>query len=346
MNMEEEIKSRVTIFDVADRLGIKLRGKGKLFHSPFREDKHPSFSIFDNGRRFKDHANPNERGDVFAFCMRAMNVLFPEAKDALARMFGVNPDRTRKNAPERRRNALGESLISPEGKARLKPSIPPLEWREADAHKLESRRGYSVESQRIAYERGVFGFCEYKNFPAWIVTDGRGETAQARRVDGGFFPDAGGGHKAETLLNSNCSFPAGLNAAGNFEVLALCEGGTDFLAAFHLARLYGCENEIAPLAMFGASQDISPRALEAMDGKYVIIFPDKDKAGADALRKWGEKIETWAKILLYFDFEGFHTLDGGEVKDLSDFIGIDYDEWEKRRNLTNPYFEILNKRES
>jgi bifunctional DNA primase/polymerase-like protein len=36
-------------------------------HSPFREDKHPSFSVYDQGRRFKDHGCSEHRGDSFDF---------------------------------------------------------------------------------------------------------------------------------------------------------------------------------------------------------------------------------------------------------------------------------------
>jgi hypothetical protein len=36
-------------------------------HSPFRTDKHPSFSIYDEGRRFKDHGYEDHCGDSFNF---------------------------------------------------------------------------------------------------------------------------------------------------------------------------------------------------------------------------------------------------------------------------------------
>jgi hypothetical protein len=38
--------------------------------SPFREDRSPSFSVYDEGRRFKDHGN-GDRGDSFDFFCRA-----------------------------------------------------------------------------------------------------------------------------------------------------------------------------------------------------------------------------------------------------------------------------------
>jgi hypothetical protein len=44
--------------------------RGNPVRSPFREDTHPSFSVYDDSRRWKDHGN-GERGDSFDFYQRA-----------------------------------------------------------------------------------------------------------------------------------------------------------------------------------------------------------------------------------------------------------------------------------
>lgn len=203
-------------------------------------------------------------------------------------------------------------------------------------------RGYSLEAQEIAFKRCVFGFCEYRGLPAWIVTDGAGRTAQARRVDGLKWADSNVGHKAETLKNSNCSIPVGLEAIKDFKIVAICEGSSDFLAAFHFAYINDCEDEIAPLAILGATQDISLNVLGALKDKIVILFPDADEAGWKTLKLWGDKIAQYAKKTFYFSFDNFHRADGKPVKDLSDFMSLDPDEWESGRPYTqNPYFDMF-----
>ena len=332
MNNIEEIKSRFSIFDVAAQLGIEIKGNGRLMCSPFRNDKKPSFSISRDGQFFNDFAT-GDKGDVINFYALATG---KSNGDAIKEFRQMAQGYSKQSFYRRNYTTPARREQSEE-----KPRIPALEWNERHARHLQDMRSYSVESQYIAFKRGVFGFCNYKGFPAWIIADGAGRVAQARRIDGGLFKDNNGGHKAETLKNSNCTFPAGLAAMENFKTIAICEGSTDFLAAFHFAYVNDCENDVAPLAMLGAKQRINSDVLPVFKGKHVIIFPDDDSAGKKALYAWGEQLTPYAEKVFYFDFSRFHRIDGRQVKDLSDFIAIDPDEWEAARPYCNPYFEIL-----
>ena len=64
----------------------------KSCRSPFRykEDTHPSFSVFDNDRRWKDHAS-GEGGDAAAFLARHLEISNEEACKQLIKMAGVLP---------------------------------------------------------------------------------------------------------------------------------------------------------------------------------------------------------------------------------------------------------------
>lgn len=262
-----EIKARLTIFDVSKRLDIGLRGQNGIYHSPFRDDKKPSFSISKDGKFFNDFAT-GDKGDIFTFYRIATGADFKTTFNRLADFAGIKKTDYPRFLRRQRLRSTKEVIDS----ISLKPKIPHLTWNEAYARKLEALRGYSLEAQEIAFKRCVFGFCEYRGLPAWIVTDGAGRTAQARRVDGLKWADSNVGHKAETLKNSNCSIPAGLEAIKDFKIVAICEGSSDFLASFHFAYINDCENEIAPLAILGATQDISLRALNALKDKLVIVF--------------------------------------------------------------------------
>ena len=73
----EEIKARLDIPTVW-RL-LSLPGEpNKSCTSPFRQDRHPSFSVFDGGRRFRDHAS-GEAGMVIDFICLALDAALPEA---------------------------------------------------------------------------------------------------------------------------------------------------------------------------------------------------------------------------------------------------------------------------
>jgi len=63
-----EIKDRVSIHQAAASLFPEWK-PNKSCRSPFREDRAPSFSIYDSGRRWKDHST-GEGGDVVDFVER------------------------------------------------------------------------------------------------------------------------------------------------------------------------------------------------------------------------------------------------------------------------------------
>ena len=81
-------KLPITLNEAKDRLriptvwGLTLNGdppaKDGVYRSPFREDGNPSFSIFANGTRFKDHAT-GESGDAITFYAMARGIENREA---------------------------------------------------------------------------------------------------------------------------------------------------------------------------------------------------------------------------------------------------------------------------
>ncbi len=338
MKKIDDIKARLSIFDIAQRLGLPLIGKGGLYHSPFRDDRKPSFSISKNGDVFNDFAT-GEKGDQITFYSLATGSDNSEAIKCLAQWAGITPEASLSYRPITTRRAETPKPIAAPLKAR--PAIPELHWSDKAAARLQNQRGYAVEALGVAFERGTFGFCEYKGLDAWLICDSSGMSAQARRVDGGKWDDAHGGHKAETLRNSDCSYPIGAPGIDARKHVCICEGSTDFLAAYHFAYAYDCIDEITPLAMLGAQHNINSKILSRLKGKRVLIFPDKDKAGAQALDRWGTQIAPYADKVLYFDFTPFMRNDGKPVKDLCDFMALDPDQWEIARPYTNPFYKLL-----
>ncbi len=75
-----EAKARLSIFTLwrIQNLNGNPPAKDGVYRSPFREDGNPSFSIFANGTRFKDHAT-GESGDAITFYAMARGIENREA---------------------------------------------------------------------------------------------------------------------------------------------------------------------------------------------------------------------------------------------------------------------------
>jgi len=64
----KSVIAELTIAQVWQKLDLpgKIPNGNGVVCSPLRQDRHASFSVFNGGRRFKDHAT-GESGDVFDF---------------------------------------------------------------------------------------------------------------------------------------------------------------------------------------------------------------------------------------------------------------------------------------
>ena len=89
----EEAKRLVTIVMAWRWMGLPnppSRETGDL-HSPVREDRKESLSVFSDGRAFKDHAT-GDKGDVISFIRYCLGCDFKEAKELLLAMVGSSPN--------------------------------------------------------------------------------------------------------------------------------------------------------------------------------------------------------------------------------------------------------------
>ena len=83
--------------------------------SPFRQDSKPSFSVYDDFRRWKDHAT-GESGDVFSFIQNCRNCGFREAmeivKGRTSQVYSrIPPEKRRKPNIKLRSNSLNLRAI-------------------------------------------------------------------------------------------------------------------------------------------------------------------------------------------------------------------------------------------
>ena len=199
-------KQRVGISGAWRALG--LAGEpASLTRSPFREDRHPSFSISSDQLWF-DHAT-HEGGDVVDFIRRATGCSCREAIDRVLELAGSSPQPATTPAPR---------VVAP-------ASLPDAPVRPPELHLPLLRMPTVRELAQLADLRRlpVFAGLECaarsgmlhaasmwdagEKVQAWVLLDSARRCAQARRLDGRLWQNIGA--KAKTLPGSQAAWPIG-----------------------------------------------------------------------------------------------------------------------------------------
>lgn len=307
---------------------------GKSCKSPFREDRSDSFSVYADGRKWKDFAT-SEGGDAADFVAMSCGLSPADGARKLIELAGVLPPE-RTNMPRKPVRSHGD--IEAEDKARKRATWPTFEEPTAqEIRAIAELRGLSPEGVRLAADRGLLWCADSQEGRAWIVTDSRRVNAQGRLLSGNTWQRIGG-KKAWTLPGSEAAWPIGILESSPLPAIALVEGSPDLLAGFHLAWCADEEDRIAVVAMLGASNRIPDDALRHFAGKHVRIFPDADDRGQEAGQRWARQLAGAGVTVSGFSFAGLVQSDGSPAKDLNDFAHVDPDTWEGERDSIEEAF--------
>ncbi|OPZ73134.1 MAG: hypothetical protein BWY82_01221 [Verrucomicrobia bacterium ADurb.Bin474] len=279
MSPLEELLARVSIEDVWQALNLPGEPRKSML-SPFRGESQASFSVF--GNRWKDHGT-GEQGDVLDLIAKAQNIDLPAASRWLLERFGGQPMQPLVQKEK--------TVSKPVGK----PSIPPLQFGSySDVEALQRARKLPMNVGIITLrKRGLLGFLTYEGQRCWAWTDSSKRSCQLRTIDG--TPLSGA--KARTLAGNDASWPVGIANAEARPIVLLCEGPADCLAVSLAAWIEGHWDDVAPVAMLGASQSISNDALPLFKGKTVRIFQDNDPPGREAARRWAKQLRPYARSI-------------------------------------------------
>jgi hypothetical protein len=291
----DEAKRRVPISLAAEKLGLgKIKPNG-VQRSPFREDRHPSFSVSDD-TLWKDFST-NEGGDVISFIIAATGCNPGAAIAGLYAMAGIErgsplpPPKPRPLAPPRLiRDALSPLTL-------CKPTIGELT-------EIRQRRNWPVfAGLQIANDRGLL-FCADvshggETARAYVITDDARKTGMARKINGGHWI----GHYENTFkslsLRSDPEHPIGLADVikRDCRAVILAEGDPDFLAAITYTWLADCADKVGVVRLDGNQRAVNPAVAEALTGRRVRIFRQYDEP-----REHGESpackfAAAWAVVL-------------------------------------------------
>jgi hypothetical protein len=308
-------KSRVSIADAWRALGLPGEPR-RTCCSPFREDRHPSFSISSCGRLWNDFAT-GEAGDVVSFVKCATACTDAEAIRRVLDLAGGNVSPV---ALAPRQGPTKPVPVPYDGLAGLDVQPPTL--REVLAL-AELRDWPTFAGLELAASRGLLRFASVKHWGdthlAWIVTDHARKSAQARRLDGEQWPGDGYAYKSKTL-RADADHPPGLAdvVACDRRTVLICEGEADTLAALLLAWAGDIADKVGVVCLTGASKPLPPSVLDTLRGRRCRVLRQTDTAGHKAALAWAESVHAAGIAVDLANLDGRTRADGTPAKDAAD----------------------------
>lgn len=281
----DQAKRAISIPEAWRRLGLPGNPK-KSCRSPFRQEKSPSFSVFEDSGvwLWKDFAQ-NQGGDVVSFVAQAKNCGQSDAAkwliDQAGQGFVAKPQ-----------------IMEQESESKKSGLIMPTTDRGtySDVVKLQKLRDLPMNAGvEILLNRGLLRFCDIPDVGrCWIVFDSSYLNAQVRTLDGSLIH---GKLKAKSLKGSQAGRAIGIQEAQRFKSIWIVEGTPDLLAASTMAFMQGKTSETGFVCITGASNQIHGDDLPAFTDKHVTIFGhhDQNGAGQEAAKKWARQIGKFAK---------------------------------------------------
>jgi hypothetical protein len=318
-------KQAVTISTAWRALGL-IGEPARTCCSPFREERHPSFSISSDGLLWHDFTT-GEGGDVVSLVKRATACTDAEAIRRVLDLAGGNASPV---ALAPRQVATPPARAPFDGLAGL--NLQPLSLAEVNA--LQALRGFAFNAGlELANRRGLLRCADVSHrgqtSRAWILTDDARKSAQARRLDGEPWASEAGHTFKSKSLRTDPDAPAGLADVleHNRPAVLLCEGEGDTLAALTFAWLADVDEKVGVVCLTGASKGIPPAVCAALVGRRVRIIRQADKPRPDGTRPshraalvWLESLHAAGISADVANLDGLNRADGTPAKDVADLL--------------------------
>jgi DNA primase len=272
----KQARESITIGQAWEMLGLQGEPKATC-KSPFRDERTASFTIYENGTKWKDHGE-QIGGDVVEFIKHAIDGDYPEVREWLQARIGIM------EAPRTTAKASVKAK-------RIEYPTTTTEGTERHWQALARARGFNQITVEFLAKFGMVKFMHHAGKNCFIVTDATNRNAEIRNLDGSLFSN---GKKAYALPGVDKSWLIGaeiLKHAPDANVL-LVEGATDFLTAWDINVQYRKQlgktaPKWTPVSLLGAAcKALHPECEKLLAGRHVRIVPDGDKAGDDMRDHW------------------------------------------------------------
>lgn len=281
----EEAKAKLDIPAVAARCFPNWK-PALSCHSPWREDRNPSFSVFDQGRKWKDHST-GDHGDAVDFLGKALDI---PAQEAIRRFVEMAGGGYREQSRPTARPAAPLPPADTDDKRHKRAMWPAMELPTNDElETIATLRRLPLDGPHWASMDGALRMANVEGQRCFIIRSTCGKNAQARRLDG---QPLGENLKAKTLAGSIATLPVGNYHDRRWPAVAVVEGGPDVLAAYAAIYKLGLLDTVAVAGMLGAAMRPPYGALATMAGRRVRIFQHNDEAGQKAADSWARLIHS------------------------------------------------------
>ena len=288
-NLFAEAREAYTISDAWQML--RLPGEPKpSCKSPFRDERTPSFTIFDDGKAWKDHGT-GEGGDVIEFIRFAIGGDHRAVRDWLKERIGIDLyDHGDGKAPSRPAKVATASTA-------IQWPAELIEGTTATWKAFADLKGLRYSTADVLVRAGILRFCKLEDgTKCFVLTDAARRSAEIRRLDGKTFGES----KAFPLRGVNKSWPVGcdlIRYASSESSVLIVEGATDLLTAIDLYTRYRREEcgsrRWVPVAILGAGcKALAPEAAALIRGRRCRIVPDADPAGDKMAEQWSGLLRT------------------------------------------------------
>jgi hypothetical protein len=252
--------------------------------SPFRDDDNPSFSVFDEGRKWKDHAT-GDGGDIIEFLKFALGGGGGEVHQWLRARLSIN-------TLDRKPSSSSSSVLSDTlAKKEIEWPGELLECNEDTWNAFAKKRGYCCAAVSVMVRTNLLRFLIINGKKCFVVLDGECRAAEIRAIDRTLFY---GRSKTYPLKGVDKTWLVGANMLCREQPdvsVLVCEGATDLLTAVDLyykyrRRLNGKRSWL-PVTLLGAGcKKLAPECAKLIAGRNVRIVPDADQAGAIMAEQW------------------------------------------------------------
>lgn len=293
-------------------------------HSPWREDRNPSFSVFDQGRKWKDHST-GDHGDAVDFLGKALDI---PAQEAVRRFVEMAGGGYREQSRPTARPTAPLPPADSDDKRHKRAMWPAMELpTDNELEAIATLRRLPLDGPHWASMDGVLRMANVEGQRCFIIRSTCGKNAQARRLDG---QPLGDNLKAKTLAGSIATLPVGNYHDRRWPAVAVVEGGPDVLAAYAAIHKLGLLDTVAVAGMLGAAMRPPYGALATMAGRRVRIFQHNDEAGQKAADSWarlihnaGGNVDIWTPAQAGADLnDTFHLMESELGEALTEAFGF------------------------
>jgi putative DNA primase/helicase len=286
-----ELKDKVRIPIVWEALELPGDPKKSTF-SPFRNEDKPSFSVFDDGKKFKDFGDAEAHGDVFDFVAMGLKCSKGEAIQWVKK-FAQNPKNF--SASGASENSENSHLHRNSAKKDCLPLH--LDLKSPSKEQIEQiaklRRLPNTSGLTLLATRGLLHVGNLFSKECWVITDKARKNARFRPMTGTFE----NGVKSRAPSGAQSAWPINdINDAT--EIVVIVEGEGDLLAASvvmcfiinGLRKPDSALDAVAFACMTGSTIGIPSDSLNLFRGKTCLILGQNDEAGQSAVHCWARQL--------------------------------------------------------